>query len=91
MRLDTLWSIAERELGDGERWDDIAQLNEGRVMTDGSTFVSADHIKPGWQLLVPSTRRAHASDEHQVEVHTGDSLSLIAQRELGDGNERQGL
>ena len=87
MRLDTLWSIAERELGDGERWADIAQLNEGRVMTDGSTFVSADHIKPGWQLLVPSTAGNPLPREQQVEVHAGDSLSLISQRELGDGDD----
>lgn len=83
MRLETLWSIAERELGDGERWTEIAQLNEGRTMSDGTTFVSADHIRPGWRLLVPSQGGAVGPHQGSVEVRTGDSLSRIAQRDLG--------
>src|SRR3954466_9212278 len=55
MRLDSLWSIAERVLGDGDRWPEIAALNEGRTMSDGSTFISADHIRPGWQLQIPDS------------------------------------
>ena len=93
MRLDSLWSIAERVLGDGDRWTEIAALNEGQVMADGTRFTSADHIKPGWQLRVPAdaaTRPTGTPDghqpgrEHQVVVETGDTLSEIAQEELGD-------
>ena len=53
-RGDTLWSIAERHLGAGERWREIAELNRGREMVDGSTFDDARTILPGWTLLVPS-------------------------------------
>ena len=55
MRPGDLWSIAERHLGDGERWQEIYDLNRDRVMNDGSRFVDPARIRPGWELLVPST------------------------------------
>ncbi|MGW4380199.1 BTAD domain-containing putative transcriptional regulator [Kitasatospora sp. NPDC004531] len=114
---DSLWSIAERQLGAGERWTEIAKLNAGRPMDDSGTRFDADRpIQPGWQLLMPADAKpdpaaggapaaaagnamaggtqsaavppaglaapAHAT----VTVHSGDSLSGIAQRELGDGD-----
>ncbi|MEO5662858.1 MAG: peptidoglycan-binding protein, partial [Nocardioides sp.] len=86
MRLDSLWSIAELHLGDGDRWPEIAALNEGHPMNDGSRFVAADHIKPGWELRVPGgpTIEADASVTHKVTVTKGDTLSEIALDELGD-------
>lgn len=86
MRLDSLWSIAERHLGDGDRWPEIAALNEGRTMNDGSRFVAADHIKPGWELRVPaaSTSDAQTPVPREVTVERGDTLSEIALEELGD-------
>ena len=89
MRLDSLWSIAERVLGDGDRWPEIAALNEGRVMNDGTTFMAADHIRPGWTLLVPgmsglNDRRDVPADHAAYQVEPGDSLSSIAQEHLGN-------
>ncbi|WP_282203442.1 LysM peptidoglycan-binding domain-containing protein [Kitasatospora fiedleri] len=106
---DSLWSIAERQLGSGERWTEIAKLNAGRPMDGSGTRFDADRpIQPGWQLLMPAdaapdtgpaaTARsttgtppalpaAPAAPAHgSVTVHSGDSLSAIAQRELGDGD-----
>ncbi|EON25023.1 peptidoglycan-binding LysM [Nocardioides sp. CF8] len=86
MRLDSLWSIAERHLGDGDRWPEIAALNEGRTMNDGSRFVAADHIKPGWELRVPGgpTIEEEPAIAHEVTVTKGHTLSEIALDELGD-------
>ncbi|MEU8951620.1 hypothetical protein [Streptomyces sp. NPDC048489] len=93
---ESLWAIAERELGDGERWRDIAGLNEGRTMADGRTFQASSFLQPGWQLLMPAPATggnrtqlaADAADEaepeHVVTVQPGDYLSKIAERELGD-------
>ncbi|MET8134067.1 hypothetical protein ABZV24_19270 [Streptomyces sp. NPDC005251] len=97
---ESLWSIAERELGDGERWRQIADLNEGHTMAGGHVFRSNSFLQPGWQLVMPE-RPGHDSlrtqtegreaaigetGEHVVTVHSGDSLSAIAEDELGDGN-----
>ena len=52
---DSLWSIAERQLGSGERWQEIADLNKGRVMDDAGRRFDADRpIHPGWKLLMPN-------------------------------------
>ncbi|WP_432198858.1 LysM peptidoglycan-binding domain-containing protein [Streptomyces sp. bgisy027] len=99
---ESLWAIAERELGDGERWQEIADLNEGRTMTDGQVFHANSFLQPGWQLQMPDTGEAAggfrtqlddsapAADEeseHVVTVQSGDYLSKIAEEELGDGND----
>ncbi|MEU8278402.1 BTAD domain-containing putative transcriptional regulator [Microbispora bryophytorum] len=54
-RGDCLWTIAEYHLGDGDRYTEIADLNTGRVMTDGARFTQPDVIRPGWVLRMPAT------------------------------------
>ncbi|GAA5079086.1 hypothetical protein [Streptomyces similanensis] len=97
---ENLWGIAERELEDGERWREIVHLNDGRAMTDGTIFHASSFLQPGWKLLMPQSgpaaggRRAQLetnaaatgdTDAHVTTVHSGDSLSKIAEEELGDG------
>lgn len=50
---DCLWSIAQRYLGAGDRYPEIATLNYGRPMGDGEVFSDPSVIRPGWQLLLP--------------------------------------
>jgi hypothetical protein len=54
---DSLWRIAERELGDGHRWQDLFAANQGRRMPDGQLLRDAGLILPGWQLLLPALDR----------------------------------
>lgn len=81
---ETLWSIAERELGDGARFPEIAELNYGRQQPDGHTLERAHWIHPGWELQIPITAGpAHGSG---YTVRAGDTLSQIAQDRLGDAS-----
>ena len=52
-RGDTLWGIAERQLGDPLRWQEIYQLNEGHPQPDGSALTDPHWIYPGWTLVLP--------------------------------------
>lgn len=51
---DSLWRIAERELGDGLRWREIWALNQGRDMGGGRVFRHAGLILAGWVLYLPA-------------------------------------
>ncbi|MDA8294555.1 MAG: BTAD domain-containing putative transcriptional regulator, partial [Actinomycetota bacterium] len=57
-RGDTLWGIAERQLGDPLEWQAIYQLNEGRPQPDGATLTDPHWIDPGWTLLLPAATSA---------------------------------
>jgi len=105
---DSLWRIAERELGNGNRWTELAEANGLR---------ERDPLKVGVELRLPGTSAPETSAKvaaatprsgNTVEasaprnggaassdtslgpngarpyiVRSGDSLGLIAQRELG--------
>ena len=64
---DTLWDIAERFLGDGQRWREVYDLNENREQPDGRALTCPDLIRPGWRLQLPTDATglgaAPASDE----------------------------
>lgn len=51
-RRDSLWRIAECQLGDPMRWREIWNLNSGREF-DGVKFTNANLIYPGWVLMLP--------------------------------------
>ena len=50
---DSLWRIAERELGDGKRWPELYQRNRGAPQPDGRQLVDPDLIQPGWIIQLP--------------------------------------
>ena len=77
-RGETLWSIASDHLGAGDKYPEIAALNAD-VLGRRPGF-----LKPGWVLHLPTRDQHGQSGEHTVTVHRGDTLSGIAQEELGD-------
>lgn len=54
---DNLWDIAERHLGDGRRWKEVFDLNQGRQQPDGGELVLGRLIQPGWVLIMPDDAR----------------------------------
>jgi DNA-binding SARP family transcriptional activator len=70
-RGDCLWSIAQRYLGAGDRYPEIARLNDGRDMGDGEVFTNPALIKPGWQLFLPGsgTGASHAAASSRTRSH----------------------
>jgi nucleoid-associated protein YgaU len=71
---DTLSRIAARELGDADRWPEIAHLNP-------DVAADPDLIHPGDVLQLPTPPQ---TPTHRYTVEAGDTLSEIAARELGD-------
>ncbi|WP_344658507.1 LysM peptidoglycan-binding domain-containing protein [Catenulispora subtropica] len=51
---DSLWRIAQEQLGDPNRFADIAKLNDGRVMPGGTVFHYSEFLQSGWVLFMPS-------------------------------------
>ncbi|MER5884218.1 hypothetical protein ABT160_10345, partial [Streptomyces sp. NPDC001941] len=49
-----LFAIAEKVLGDGNRFNEIFTLNKGRPQPDGGVMRTATNIAPGWILVLPA-------------------------------------
>jgi DNA-binding SARP family transcriptional activator len=52
---DTLWSIAEHELGDPLLWPQIARANYDRSQADGGRLTDDHWIRPGWVFIIPTS------------------------------------
>jgi hypothetical protein len=78
---DSLWTIARDQLGSGARYREIAKLNT-QVLGG-----RPDLITPGTILRLPTTARTDLDRAaHTVTVKGGDTLSEIAEEELGDAD-----
>ena len=76
-RGDSLWKIAEERLGDGTRYVELVALNQ--AVLDGRP----DFLLPGTVLKVPV---ADESSGGSYVVQPGDTLSEIAEDQLGDAD-----
>ncbi|WP_162605746.1 LysM peptidoglycan-binding domain-containing protein [Jiangella aurantiaca] len=89
-RGESLWRIAEQELGDGMRWPEIAELNYGVPQPGGRALDNTHWIDPGWQLLLPPEPAPSAVPVADTGATThvvaeSDTLWGIAEQRLGDG------
>jgi DNA-binding SARP family transcriptional activator len=55
---DSLWEIAEEQLGSGYRWREVYELNRGRTFPDGRSLTNPRLIHPGWVLELPEGQAA---------------------------------
>lgn len=71
---DSLWSIAETELGDGHRWGEIAEANYGRQQPDGRALGEDHWLQPGWVLRLPAAEPEAAPESANVASHPGEHV-----------------
>ncbi|KDA06946.1 hypothetical protein DC31_00175 [Microbacterium sp. CH12i] len=87
---DSLWAIAQQYLGDGNRYEEIIELNRDTPQPGGYTVGQRSGIDPGMILTLPAaaatdaTPAAAQADEERTIV-AGDTLWDIAEDELGAG------
>ena len=76
---DSLWRVAQRALGDGDRWPEIYRLNVGRPQPDGASLTSPSLVRPGWILVLPQPNPSTAAlrptikpapDDHPARMPT---------------------
>ena len=82
-----LWDIAETTLGDGHRYMEIFNLNQGVVQKDGSALQSTDQLlHDGWVLTLPQDAKIPQpiAGTGTVTIKPGDTLSEIALENYGD-------
>lgn len=77
-RGDTLWSLAEAHLGDGARYGEIVEFNPKTLGGDPG------FLTPGTVLTIPTAPTKAAGADGTRVVERGDTLSKIANEELGD-------
>ena len=71
---DSLWKLAQQNLGKGSRWQELVAANPG--------IVDPARIATGTKIVVPANVTGLKSDR-KVTVKQGDSLSRIAQATYG--------
>ncbi|TGB15554.1 LysM peptidoglycan-binding domain-containing protein [Streptomyces sp. MZ04] len=99
---ESLWELAEHYLSSGADWHRIVEANKGASQADGSVITQDTTVlRPGWVLRLPAdaapapsadtngmqtqTERTTASPTSHT-VRPGETLSSIAQDELGEAN-----
>lgn len=80
---DSLWKLAQQNLGEGLRWKDLLAVNP--------SIHDPNHIRAGSQIYLPvnvspmrtATNEDMAAKRPSFTVQKGDTLSQIAQSQLG--------
>lgn len=97
---DSAWSIAERHLGDGARWKELAEANYDRPQPGGGSLVRGEdpYLEAGWTLVIPGSEdmspdeiaareAADKSDRYTtITADSDDTIRSLAEEHLGDSD-----
>lgn len=76
---DLLWELAEKYYDHGPSWTRIAKAND---------LSDPDHLRVGQKLVIPGAKQQHEQPAGDtVTVERGDTLSSIAEEQLGDASD----
>lgn len=66
---DSLWRVAKRMLGDGDRWPELYKLNRGVIQPDGRALTQPHLVRPGWQItgFIPAPASPGAQPPQEPE------------------------
>ena len=65
-RHDSLRQLADRYLGDPDRWTEVFVLNEGQTQTDGGYLSDPSQLREGWELVMPADSRIPSAAEFSI-------------------------
>ncbi len=81
---DSLYRLAARYLGDGNRWRDLQRLNADQLGADGETLRVGTVLKIAQSRgAAPAPAKPAVAAPREYVVLKGDALSLISQKLLG--------
>jgi nucleoid-associated protein YgaU len=74
---DSLWKLAQQNLGRGSRWHELLAANPG--------VVDPTHLAAGTRIVVPTETPTlkHLKSDTKIAVQKGDTLSAIARANYG--------
>jgi len=75
-RGDSLWKLAQQNLGRGSRWRELLPVNSG--------IVNPSHVEAGTQIYIPNPYSARRTAS-KISVRQGDTLWRIAYTTFGRG------
>jgi nucleoid-associated protein YgaU len=83
---DTLSQVALDELGDADRYTDIARASSNTVQPDGNRLTDPDRIQPGWRLTIPSIAPASPQTKPTTEARADAPTELDTPGASGTGS-----
>jgi nucleoid-associated protein YgaU len=89
---DSLYSLAQEYLGNGSRWPEIWELNQGITMSNGQPFADPDFVTDGTVVTIPAggeaalTGQEDSTDTIHI-VQRGQHLYGLAEDYYGDGEQ----
>ena len=63
---DSLRQLADRYLGDPDRWTEVFILNEGQTQMDGGILSDPSQLHAGWKLVMPADSQTPKAAEFSI-------------------------